>query len=133
MKILLSIVSFIALFFLLIALARDVSRIFLPTGGLLIPFLIINIFNRTKIKAHQHLGFGNIYISKLEKILLFPGLPNGYEKSNITYQRILFFNTIVLLILMWTVFTSGNLVIFQVIAPYLHFLGHAIIWAILSK
>ena len=94
---------------------------------LLVSFLAMNHLNRAWLKNHQRIGIGQIHISKIEKTLLFPGLPNSFPQGNIKFQRILVLNTIVSLILMSTIFSSGVMVIFQLLTVVIHFIVHLLL------
>ena len=98
---------------------------------LLASFFTLNHFNRAWVKEHQRFNFG-IRISKIEKLVLFPILPNLIPKGSVKFQRVLLVNTLISLILMLTVFRSGVLVLFQLIIVPVHFIAHIVLifkWA----
>jgi hypothetical protein len=127
LKTILFIILGLFLYFSIVILARDFGPLILLKAMLLGSFLVMNLLNRSWIRYHQRIGLGDIYISKLEKILLFPGIPNGYCKGNIKFQRLVLLNTIISLILMSTVFNFGISVIFQFRIIALHFIVHFVI------
>jgi len=87
-------------------------------------FALMNRINRAWVRSPERIGIENTHISKIEKVILFPGLPNSFSKGSVKFQRLLVSSTIVALILMLTVFSSGMMVIFQIVTVVFHFFIH---------
>jgi len=78
---------------------------------ILLMFIGMTFFNRHLIKQGPQMNDIVKYILPWRRLLLFPGLPNGFPASNISFQERLILNTTLSLILVFLTERDINLIV----------------------